>query len=91
MTATLASLVRMKRLRRGWTHRGLAEAAGISERTIWRIENGAACHDLTAAALAEVLDLDLATVLSLAASATNATDPVAESDSESRDFPEGAT
>lgn len=44
------------RLEKGWSQEQLAEIAGVSLRTIQRIENGAACSLETAKALAAVFD-----------------------------------
>lgn len=47
------------RLGRGWSQEQLAEASGLSVRTIQRIENGQAPGLASAAALARVFDVDV--------------------------------
>lgn len=48
------------RLGRGWSQEQLAEASGLSVRTIQRIENGQVPGLASAAALARVFDVDVA-------------------------------
>lgn len=65
MTASrqLARIVQLARRHRGWSQADLAEAAGVSDETISRIERGAVDPSLvTAAALAEALELSLDTL-----------------------------
>ena len=47
------------RLGRGWSQEQLAEASGLSVRTIQRIENGQAPGLASAAALARVFDVEI--------------------------------
>ena len=65
--------VREMRLRRGWSQEQLAEASGLSVRTIQRIENGRAPGLASAAALARVFEVD---VDQLGASTTDETRPM---------------
>jgi transcriptional regulator with XRE-family HTH domain len=51
--------VRDMRLARGWSQEQLAEASGLSVRTIQRIENGQAPSLASAAALARVFDVEV--------------------------------
>ena len=51
--------VRDMRLARGWSQEQLAEASGLSVRTIQRIENGQAPGLASAAALARVFDVEV--------------------------------
>jgi transcriptional regulator with XRE-family HTH domain len=51
--------VRDMRLGRGWSQEQLAEASGLSVRTIQRIENGRAPGLASAAALARVFDVEV--------------------------------
>lgn len=56
LLADLGTLVRIERVRHGWTQAALAEATGYSVRTIVRIENGTARPSETSTrALAEAL------------------------------------
>jgi transcriptional regulator with XRE-family HTH domain len=54
-------LIRKLRLQRGWTQDQLAEMAGLSVRTIQRLERGDAPSLESAKALASVFEVDLAT------------------------------
>ena len=65
--------VRDMRLGRGWSQEQLAEASGLSVRTIQRIENGQPPSLASAAALARVFDVD---VDQLGASDVSETGPV---------------
>lgn len=55
-----SSLIRSERESRGWSQEHLASVAGLSLRTIQRIENTGAASLDSAAALASVLELDVA-------------------------------
>jgi XRE family transcriptional regulator, regulator of sulfur utilization len=58
----MAIIVRKLRLQRGWTQDQLAEFAGISVRSVQRIERGAGASLETRKALAAVFEVDLATL-----------------------------
>lgn len=64
----LAGIVRRERTARGWPQEQLADAAGLSLRTVQRVERGRSCSGETIQALASVLEVD-AGVLSAAAPA----------------------
>ncbi len=55
-------IVRKLRLQRGWTQDQLAEFAGISVRSVQRIERGADASLETSKALAAVFEVDLSTL-----------------------------
>jgi transcriptional regulator with XRE-family HTH domain len=54
-------LIRKLRLQRGWTQDQLAEMAGVSVRTVQRLERGDAPSLETAKALASVFEVDFST------------------------------
>jgi transcriptional regulator with XRE-family HTH domain len=54
----LADIIRQARTARAWPQEQLAEAAGVSLRTVQRVERGDACAKDTLQALAAALDLD---------------------------------
>lgn len=54
-------IIRKLRLRRGWSQEQLAELAGLSTRTIQRIERGQSCSLETLKSLAAVFEVDIAT------------------------------
>lgn len=54
----LADIIRQARAARAWPQEQLAEAAGVSLRTVQRVERGDACAKDTLQALAAALDLD---------------------------------
>ena len=58
----MAIIVRKLRLQRGWTQDQLAEFAGISVRSVQRIERGADASLETLKAMAAVFEVDLATL-----------------------------
>jgi transcriptional regulator with XRE-family HTH domain len=53
-----AETVRTERQRRGWTQQHLADAAGVSLRTIQRIERHGVASNESVSALCAVFDLD---------------------------------
>ena len=57
-------LVKKLRLQRGWSQEQLAEMAGVSVRTIQRVERGYTPGLETAKALAAVFEVDLSTFMS---------------------------
>lgn len=56
-------IVRKYRLKRGWSQRQLAEMAGITTRTIQRIEQGHSPSVETSKALASVFEVDFSSIL----------------------------
>jgi len=58
----MAIIVRKLRLQRGWTQDQLAEFAGISVRSVQRIERGADASLETRKAMAAVFEVDLTTL-----------------------------
>ena len=52
----MSNLTRSLRLEQGWSQEQLAEIAGVSTRTVQRLENGEACSLETAKALAAAFD-----------------------------------
>ncbi|MEJ7136986.1 2TM domain-containing protein [Amphibiibacter pelophylacis] len=56
-------LVQKLRLQRGWSQQQLAEFAGLSTRTVQRIENGQAASPETLKSLAAVFEVDFARLL----------------------------
>lgn len=54
--------IRLQRLKNGWSQEQLAEMAGLSTRTVQRIERGAKASPETLKCLAAVLDTDFATL-----------------------------
>lgn len=60
----LSSIVRRLRTERGWSQEHLAEASGISLRTVQRIETGLAAAPDTLQALAAAFQIDLALLAS---------------------------
>ena len=60
---SLASVVRGERIARVWSQEELSELAGVSLRTIQRIESGQPCSRDTIKALASVLEIDSALLL----------------------------
>ena len=64
----LAAIVRRERVARGWPQEQLADAAGVSLRTVQRVERGRPCAGETIQALASALEVDAA-ALSAAAPA----------------------
>ena len=57
-----AMLIQKLRLKRGWSQQQLAEASGLSVRTIQRLENGQPASLETLKCLAAVFEVDLATL-----------------------------
>jgi len=55
-------LIQKLRLKRGWSQQQLAEAAGLSVRTIQRIENGHPASTETLKSLAAVFEVDFSTL-----------------------------
>ena len=55
-------LIQKLRLKRGWSQQQLAEASGLSVRTIQRIENGQAASIETLKSLAAVFEVDFSTL-----------------------------
>lgn len=55
-------LVQKLRLKRGWSQQQLAEASGLSARTIQRIEAGQAASTETLKSIAAVFELDFSTL-----------------------------
>ena len=53
------NLIKVNRLKKGWTQVQLAEITGLSERTIQRLENGAKASIESINALATVFEVDL--------------------------------
>ena len=64
--ASLSDWLRQQRRQRGWSQSHLAQAAGISERTIQRLEQGAACSGETLMALAAALECSTENLIGLA-------------------------
>jgi transcriptional regulator with XRE-family HTH domain len=62
----LAEIIRQARTARAWPQEQLAEAAGVSLRTVQRVERGDACAKETLQALAAALDLDAARLVASA-------------------------
>src|SRR5262245_11355147 len=58
----MAIIIRKLRLQRGWTQDQLAEFAGISVRSVQRVELGAGASLETLKALAAVFEVDLSTL-----------------------------
>lgn len=56
----LAEIIRQARTARAWPQEQLAEAAGVSLRTVQRVERGAPCAKETLQALAAALQIDTA-------------------------------
>lgn len=54
--------IRLQRLKNGWSQEQLAEMAGLSTRTVQRIERGAKASPETLKCLAAVLETDFATL-----------------------------
>ena len=54
--------IRLQRLKNGWSQEQLAEMAGVSTRTVQRIERGAKASPETLKCLAAVLDTDFSTL-----------------------------
>ncbi len=54
--------IRLQRLKNGWSQEQLAEMAGLSTRTVQRIERGAKASPETLKCLAAVLDTDFTTL-----------------------------
>lgn len=65
-----AEVVREARAERGWTQQHLADAAGLSLRTIQRIENQAVASNESLSALCAVFELERSTLLTRAESAS---------------------
>jgi len=64
---TLSEKVKALRLDRGWTQRHLADASGVDERTVRRIESGTKAASLdTLQALAEAFKIDCSELTNLA-------------------------
>jgi transcriptional regulator with XRE-family HTH domain len=62
----LADIIRQARAERAWPQEQLAEIAGVSLRTVQRVEQGAPCAPETLKALAAALDLDTRQLMSAA-------------------------
>jgi len=58
----MAIIIRKLRLQRGWTQDQLAQFAGISVRSVQRVERGAEASLETSKALAAVFEVDLSTL-----------------------------
>ncbi|WP_135076876.1 helix-turn-helix domain-containing protein [Terasakiella sp. SH-1] len=59
----MSHILKMLRTEKNWSQEQLAECAGISVRTIQRIENGAACSLETAKCLAAVFEVEASVFL----------------------------
>src|SRR5262245_32961980 len=55
-------LIQKLRLKRGWSQQQLAEASGLSVRTVQRIENGHPASTETLKSLAAVFEVDFSTL-----------------------------
>jgi transcriptional regulator with XRE-family HTH domain len=63
MNAKLAATVAYQRMEKGWTQEHLAEVAGISARTVQRVERDGSASADTLQALASALDVDVKMLL----------------------------
>lgn len=61
---TTAEMIRVFRHRRGWTQRDLAEAAGVTQATIFRLERGSTNPNInTLRKVAAALEVPLSEIL----------------------------
>jgi transcriptional regulator with XRE-family HTH domain len=68
-------LIQKLRLKRGWSQQQLADASGLSVRTIQRIENGQTPSVETLKSLAAVFEVDFSTLSPGETMTSSATDP----------------